>query len=238
MTNQQIQTNWSTSELLLVVLTTSMLFILSFFMLGNIQNPENIFKSPNRVFLFYWLLQWIVLFLPVFLVSFIRGGNKSTFLLNPVGVKKSILSIFYYYSLAFGTSLFLAFIVYSLGFAPNSEDILLLRGMDLSGTHYWHVFFIICIFSPVLEEVLFRGFVFPNFAVRMGKRWGSIFSAAIFGLMHFSFIKFFFTFVLGMILNEITYKEGSIIPAIFIHILNNTFTFVAVTTLLDINAVV
>jgi membrane protease YdiL (CAAX protease family) len=82
---------------------------------------------------------------------------------------------------------------------------------------------------PVLEETIFRGFLFPAIAKRSGLVWGAILSSVIFGLAHMQANIGVYTFVLGLLLCFMYVRTKSIIPGIFLHMLNNYLAFVAFT---------
>ena len=56
---------------------------------------------------------------------------------------------------------------------------------------------------------------------RHGKAFAVVAVSIVFGLMHGNMIQFVFAFTLGLILGYITVKTDSVIPAMFIHGLNN-----------------
>jgi membrane protease YdiL (CAAX protease family) len=82
---------------------------------------------------------------------------------------------------------------------------------------------------PVLEETIFRGFMFPAFAKRTGVVWGAIISSAIFGIAHLQPNLFVYTFPLGLVLCWMYTRLGSTIPGMFLHMLNNYVAFWALS---------
>jgi len=83
---------------------------------------------------------------------------------------------------------------------------------------------------PVLEETIFRGFIFPALAKRAGVVWGAILSSAIFGIAHFQANISVYTFVLGLVLCFMYLRLKSIVPGIFLHMLNNYLAFIALSS--------
>lgn len=79
---------------------------------------------------------------------------------------------------------------------------------------------VLCIVGPVCEEIIFR-----HLLLRPLRRYGDItaafVTALLFGLSHFNFDQFLYTFAFGFFLAVITLRSGSIIPAILCHMLNN-----------------
>lgn len=76
------------------------------------------------------------------------------------------------------------------------------------------------IIAPIIEEIVFRGFVLKNFS-RYNVYTGIVLSGLLFGLMHGNFYQFIFTVPFGIALAYMTVKSNSILPAIFAHFLAN-----------------
>ena len=76
------------------------------------------------------------------------------------------------------------------------------------------------IIAPIIEEIVFRGFVLKNFS-RYNVYTGIVLSGLFFGLMHGNFYQLIFTVPFGMALAYMTVKSNSILPAIFAHFLAN-----------------
>lgn len=87
----------------------------------------------------------------------------------------------------------------------------------------------IIIFPPILEETVFRGFLFPALSKRYGLVFGAIVSSAFFGLAHLQGNVTVYTFVLGLLLCFLYRRTGSIIPGMVLHMANNYLAFTALT---------
>lgn len=61
---------------------------------------------------------------------------------------------------------------------------------------------------------------------KYGKGFAVIAVSIVFGLLHGNVVQFIFAFVVGLILGFVTVKTDSIVPAIFIHALNNGMSVV------------
>ena len=81
------------------------------------------------------------------------------------------------------------------------------------------------IIPPILEEIVFRGFMFGAFAKRWGVIMGAILSSGLFAVAHLQFNVSLYTFILGLLLCMMYYKLRSIWPGIFFHALNNYLAF-------------
>ena len=83
------------------------------------------------------------------------------------------------------------------------------------------------VLPPILEETLFRGFMFPTFSKKVGLVWGAILSSALFGIAHWQANISVYTFVLGLVLCFMYVKLKSTVPGMFLHMLNNYVAFLA-----------
>ncbi len=82
----------------------------------------------------------------------------------------------------------------------------------------------ICIIGPILEEIIFRGFILK--ATRsFGTSFAIIFSSILFGIFHGNLLQLVPATLMGIVLAYITVKSNSIIPAIIAHICNNSFRY-------------
>lgn len=78
----------------------------------------------------------------------------------------------------------------------------------------------------VCEEFLVRGVLQHEFSKYAGGFGGVMFSAIAFTLLHFDLQYFGVYFAAGLILGTVTHVTKSVLPAMVIHFLNNTFTTV------------
>lgn len=103
-----------------------------------------------------------------------------------------------------------------------AENAVLDMSGDIIDGNFFVMTFIVGIFGPLCEELVFRGII----ARGMG-RYGSIIGSAImsgflFGLLHLNFNQFCYAFVLGIIFAVLNSAAGSIWPSIIMHIVVNT----------------
>ena len=74
--------------------------------------------------------------------------------------------------------------------------------------------------APIAEELFFRGVVLKQTS-RVSARFGIIFSAVMFGLMHGNPYQFVMATMIGLFFGYITVKTDSLIPSIVCHIAIN-----------------
>ncbi|ABS21408.1 Abortive infection protein [Bacillus cytotoxicus NVH 391-98] len=75
-----------------------------------------------------------------------------------------------------------------------------------------------CIFAPIMEEVIFRGFFLQRMTVKWGIKRAVIISSLIFGLGHFDIVG---AFLFGIIMCLLYIKTQNIWMNIAVHALNN-----------------
>ena len=83
----------------------------------------------------------------------------------------------------------------------------------------------ICILGPLLEEIIFRGIVLKSMK-KHGEFTAVIFTSIIFAMFHLNLVQFMTPLLLGILLAFVTVKTDSIVPAIIIHMFNNTIATV------------
>ncbi len=75
----------------------------------------------------------------------------------------------------------------------------------------------VLLFSPIVEELLFRGIVYRRLTVLVGNVGGIIGSALLFGVFHGNLIQGIYAFIVGVMLAWIFYKYQSIYAPILMH---------------------
>ena len=79
------------------------------------------------------------------------------------------------------------------------------------------------ILVPVMEEIVFRGYIFSRLEKAMPSIVAAIISSVIFGLCHGSLLWAAWAATVGMIICVVRIKSGSIIPGMIFHIIINSF---------------
>lgn len=107
----------------------------------------------------------------------------------------------------------------------NLPDLMELEFKELA-TNPWGIL-AIAIVGPIVEELVFREGII-RYLLRHGehRKYAVLFSAVVFGLIHFNPAQIPFAIITGIILGIIYVKSGSIIITSLIHILNNTVALI------------
>lgn len=94
-------------------------------------------------------------------------------------------------------------------------------------------FISVVILPPVLEEIIFRGYLYESmFSEFRRKNERMVVNAMLFAAAHVLFVNFiihasvpYYIFVLGFLLAKLYEETRSLLPCMFLHLLNNAFVF-------------
>jgi membrane protease YdiL (CAAX protease family) len=75
--------------------------------------------------------------------------------------------------------------------------------------------------APLMEELLFRGFLFTGFRRYYGRRRAAVLTGAMFALVHLDWKYMVLDFVMGLVLAALYDQTGSIFPSMLAHSLWN-----------------
>jgi hypothetical protein len=85
------------------------------------------------------------------------------------------------------------------------------------------VFLVVVVLAPVVEELLFRGFLLNRWGRRWGLRAGIIVSSMVFAVLHAHWVGLF---VFGVVMSLLYVATGSLWAPVLAHVLNNGLAFV------------
>ena len=93
----------------------------------------------------------------------------------------------------------------------------------------------ICIVGPIMEEIIMRRVILKEMEAATKSMWlGIIISSALFAIIHVNPIQVVFAMPAGIFLGWLYCKTGSLLVPICVHILNNTISFITMSTGSDI----
>jgi membrane protease YdiL (CAAX protease family) len=84
----------------------------------------------------------------------------------------------------------------------------------------------VCLIGPVLEEIIFRGFILKSMQ-KYGNFTAILVSSILFSMFHLNLVQFINPVLVGILLAFIAIKSNSIFPSMIAHIFNNTMAFAA-----------
>jgi hypothetical protein len=127
----------------------------------------------------------------------------------------------------FGASLVYDLVLRAFGLHFEQHVVGMLRG--LGGFWPWlGVMVLGGVVIPVAEEVVFRGCLYPALRRPLGTAGAAVLSALIFAAMHMELGALVPIFIIGVVLALFRERTGSLVAPIFVHVLNNTLSFVLV----------
>lgn len=177
--------------------------------------------SDNRM-LSMIIIQCLVFLLPVAFYCRVRNINFIT-ALNLRPVRPSILGFaFLSFLLYFTGGAILKYVSQAFWGVPLSEGI----GVSTVGASPRQTAMIVIAYvllPAFLEELVFRSILIHEYAP-YGGFFAITVSALSFAMLHFSFAGFAEYFLAGVIFACVTYVCGSVLPAMLLHLLNNTVT--------------
>lgn len=118
------------------------------------------------------------------------------------------------------------FLNFMLTILPIPADLIgdLNSGMSsLTSYPFWLALLVNAILIPILEEVVFRGYLFNRLGKAMPAVVAAVISSVVFGLCHGGLVWAIWAGVTGLIICVVRVKSGSIIPGMIFHIIMNTF---------------
>jgi hypothetical protein len=123
--------------------------------------------------------------------------------------------------------LILIYAIFGLGADPSTfQSIIPLDGNFLSLVIS---LIAIAVFTPIIEELLFRGYVLDVLSEAYGKWFSIIVSAILFGLIHVDPLRVFNAFFGGVIYGYVRVQTNSLWPSIILHSLWNAHLIILVT---------
>ena len=116
-----------------------------------------------------------------------------------------------------------------LGFALNSIIISYFRGpydqiVELSRSLFessWTGVIGVVLFVPLVEELIFRRVCIESFKKEMGPFAAIVLSALLFGVLHMQPLQILSATLLGLLFGVIYHFSRSLLPTLFLHVLNN-----------------
>ena len=132
-----------------------------------------------------------------------------------------------------GFSIFAAIVIALVSYFVPSFNANQAQNNDFTAsvkTHFSLTLIALVIIPPIIEETVFRGFIFPAIARKWGIWGGAIASSILFGLAHWQANVSIYTFVLGLVLCFLYVKLKSIFPGMVIHMANNLLAFYVLTS--------
>jgi uncharacterized protein len=106
----------------------------------------------------------------------------------------------------------------------------LIKGVPKTPLNHLILFATIALIAPVLEELLFRGYLQTSL-MRTQKPWLAIvIASAVFGVIHFQPLAFPVLMLMGAAFGYLYYLTGSLRTNIALHVINNSLAYLAMAS--------
>ncbi|MDD6572181.1 MAG: ABC transporter permease subunit [Thermoflexaceae bacterium] len=177
-------------------------------------------------FLLFGLLitQFMIIGVPVFAAWYTKKDFKETFSLKVpkiTGILGAVLLEIGTFTLVMALSVFLTKL-----WPQDVDGVNQSFEMMLDGVTFVPALLVLGLAPAICEEALFRGYLFSAAKKKMKPVAAILLIAALFGIYHLSFVKFFTTGILGIVFCYVVYKTGSIVLSCLMHFMNNAFSVV------------
>ncbi|MBO1580812.1 MULTISPECIES: CPBP family intramembrane glutamic endopeptidase [Bacillus] len=168
------------------------------------------------------LLQLLVLLLFIYKYEPVKRLLLSAF--NFQALKKA--STYVYLLLFFALNIILNSLIITHLFPDATEQQSSALNLDLLKQYRMLLIVGFAIFTPIFEEIIFRGIILRFFSERFPFWIAAIGTSLIFGIAHtYSLGVMVVTFLMGLLMAILCKRTNSILPAMLFHIMNNTLAF-------------
>ena len=224
------QAPWTLRDIIFTIITTTTLILLAKVGISKIIESYPELSKLNKTVrtVLKLILQYIVMLTPLLVITWKKYKlSKKIFGINRVNPKKVIGGVIEGFAIYYAIAILIIVAIIYLGIEiPGAEikkNILEYFGNTKKDIAIAGV--MIIIIGPIIEEVIFRGFLYRGLANIIGKWWGSIISAGIFAVLHIETEAILPVFTLALIMNHIVSKTKSIKTSIVFHIIQNAMAF-------------
>lgn len=117
--------------------------------------------------------------------------------------------------------------------APVKALEMMMELLDIEGTPAWQLFLLIGIMPGLFEEFAFRGVLLHALHKRFNPWMLAFVVALVFGFFHVNFFRVMPTAYLGFVMALLTLSTGSVLPAMIVHMGNNSIAVWAMRNQID-----
>lgn len=208
---------------------TAPLLVLVMYILMALSNLADIdaLHQRDNIFLAVIILQIVIFIIPGILYCKLKGESfRKAVRFNTFTPRTLWLSVCSFFVLAFGAAL-IKVALYTLGYYSQQytlyENYLPADASSLVNVLY--IIIAIGIIPAITEEFVFRGIVLGEYTGNRIKPIPAVMlTAALFGMLHFNIYQFPVYFYGGIVLGFVTLITNSVLCAVIVHLLNNTFS--------------
>lgn len=162
--------------------------------------------------------------LPILACIYIKGDFKKIFGIKLPRIRHIIGAVCMYLGLGSFTMLLSNLLVSIFEKAGNSLSDEYAQMLD--GVPFWGGLLLFAVLPGVMEELLFRGYIYTAFKNKMKYIPAMLCVSLLFGISHMSLIKLLPTAILGCGLFYVRDQSESTLPSFLLHFLNNAMAVV------------
>lgn len=115
-----------------------------------------------------------------------------------------------------------------LQFLPSTIDNAVSKQVQMMTEDYGMLvsLFIVSFLIPIVEELLFRGFLYSGASLLGGAVFAIAFTSTLFGLIHFNLEQGIYAVIAGVFLSYVRYKYDSVLYAVIMHLMMNATSII------------
>jgi hypothetical protein len=127
------------------------------------------------------------------------------------------------------------FVSYLLGYDVTPDFVTDVYRSARDGGAVWLLALAVVAAAPVVEEVIFRGFLLPGLAPRIGAAGAMVLTSLGWSAMHMQYEPYYLLhiFVLGLALGWLRWRSGSTLLVIVLHALVNVFALTQAAVIVE-----
>lgn len=167
------------------------------------------------------VLSELILILPTLVFLFLtRARLREVFTFKKIRMSTGFMTVLFVYLTMPAVTTINAF---SMLF---SDNVVADMSQDILSMPFLVMLFLMGVFGPICEELVFRGAVYSGYRNSSGAFKAMFFSAFLFALIHMNFNQAMYAFFIGFVLVLLKEAAGSIWTSIIYHIVFNSHTVI------------
>lgn len=201
---------------LCLILENFLLLALLLFLARGLRRPVNLSIVANL------LLGQALIMTPALLFALfcVKGGRKASFN-SLLGFRKIKISTFFMVILFTFLLMPMSAVINAISMLFVDNTVNAISGEVLK-MPFLLILFLIGIFGPFCEEVVFRGIIFRGYKNSGPVFWAVFWSALLFALMHLNFNQAAYAFALGLMFALVVEATGSLWSSVIAHMIFNS----------------
>jgi membrane protease YdiL (CAAX protease family) len=219
--------SWTINDVIVALALFFLIMIIGLFAIARALAP--VFPRNNALIIAFFTT-YLILFLLIWYFAIVRkGASWQSLGFKSFNVFRGIgLVVVWFFLSRIVISIYVV-LAQAVGLKPEEDALKRLPELFGQGTTgFIFAVIIVAIVAPVVEELVFRGFVYPAFRKRWGITAGIIASGLLFALFHSNVFVFVPIAVIGFVLAYLYEITDSLGPPIIFHALNNLLAVILI----------